>query len=61
MIVRRQPDGEPALTPPLDAYNAQSALYNRLADETTTRNKAAVFDALAKAGIVHRHHHLRRL
>ena len=45
------PDGEPALTPPLDAYNAQSALYNRLADETTTRNKAAVFDALAKAGI----------
>jgi hypothetical protein len=45
------PDGEQALTPPLDAYDAQSALYNRLADETTTRNKAAVFDALAKAGI----------
>ena len=33
-------------------YDAQSALYNRLADETTTRNKATVFDALAKAGIL---------
>ncbi len=38
--------------PPLPDYDAQSALYNRLADETTTRNKATVFDALAKAGIV---------
>ena len=45
------PDAEPALTAPLDAYEAQSALYDRLEDETTTRNKAAVFDALAKAGI----------
>jgi hypothetical protein len=26
--------------PPLPDYDAQSALYNRLADETTTRNKA---------------------
>jgi len=37
---------------PTPDYDAQSALYNRLADETTTRNKATVFDALAKAGIV---------
>ncbi|MGO9722132.1 MAG: DUF6878 family protein [Methylocella sp.] len=45
------PDGqhEPPLPPD---YDAQSALYNRLEDETTTRNKATVFDALAKAGIV---------
>ena len=45
------PDAEQALTAALDAYEAQSALYDRLEDETTTRNKAAVFDALAKAGI----------
>jgi hypothetical protein len=38
--------------PPIPDYDAKSALYNRLADEATTRNKAAVFDALAKAGIV---------
>jgi len=37
---------------PLPDYDARSALYNRLADETTTRNKATVFDALAKAGIL---------
>ncbi len=46
------PDAEQALTAPLDAYEAQSALYDRLEDETITRNKAAVFDALANAGIV---------
>jgi hypothetical protein len=38
--------------PRLPDYDAQSALYNRLAEETTTRNKATVFDALAKVGIV---------
>ncbi|MGO8844194.1 MAG: DUF6878 family protein, partial [Methylocella sp.] len=38
--------------PPLPDYDAHSALYNRLADETTTRNKATVFDALTKVGIV---------
>jgi hypothetical protein len=36
------PDAERALTAPLDAYEAQSARYDRLEDETTTRNKAAV-------------------
>jgi hypothetical protein len=45
-------DGAPALTPSLVAYDVQSALYNRLADETTARNKVTVFDALAKAGIM---------
>ncbi len=45
------PDGQHESPLPPD-YDAQSALYNRLVDETTTRNKAAVFDALAKAGIV---------
>jgi hypothetical protein len=45
------PDGQHKSPLPPD-YDAQSALYNRLADETTTRNKATVFDALAKVGIV---------
>ncbi len=38
--------------PPLPDYDAHTALYKRLANETTTRNKATVFDALAKVGIV---------
>jgi hypothetical protein len=31
----------PALSPALDTYDAQSVLYYRLANETTTGNKAA--------------------
>jgi hypothetical protein len=47
----RLPNGEPVLPPALDTYDAKSALYDRLTDESTARNKAAVFNALAIAGI----------
>ncbi|HUZ91544.1 MAG TPA: hypothetical protein VMU78_06560 [Methylocella sp.] len=43
-------DAEPALPQTLD-YDAKSAMYDRLTEEAATRNKTAVFDALAKAGI----------